>query len=260
MKIATWNVNSVKARLTHLLEWLRQTQPDVLLLQETKVTDAGFPVLEIGDLGYTAETVGQKSYNGVAVLSRQPVDVRARALPGAEGPAGGDSQARYLDAFTQGVRVISVYVPNGNPVDSEKFAYKLAFLERLYTQMRHLLASGVPFVLAGDFNVAPEDSDVYDPVGWRNDALCRPESRAALRKLMYLGLTDGLKAMHPQPGFTWWDYRAGAFNADHGLRIDHLLLSPQSADRLLDAGVDRLPRGWERPSDHTPVWCELAPV
>ncbi|QLH40134.1 MAG: exodeoxyribonuclease III [Defluviicoccus sp.] len=260
MKIATWNVNSVKARLPHLLAWLRQTQPDVLLLQETKVTDESFPALEIGDLGYTVETVGQKSYNGVAVLSRGPLDVCGRVLLGIDGLADSDSQARYLDASVQGLRVISVYVPNGNPVDSEKFAYKLAFLERLYAQTRRLLASEVPFVLAGDFNIAPENADVYDPVGWRNDALCRPESRAAFHKLMYLGLTDGLKAVHAQPGFTWWDYRAGAFAADHGLRIDHLLLSPQAADRLLDAGVDRLPRGWERPSDHAPVWCELAPA
>jgi exodeoxyribonuclease-3 len=261
VKIATWNVNSVKARLAHLLAWLQQARPDVVLLQETKVIDDGFPALEIGDLGYTVETVGQKTYNGVAVLSRWPIRVLSRSLPGLDGlPPDGDGQARYLEAFTQGLRAITVYVPNGNPVDSEKFAYKLAFLDRLYAHTRRLLASGDAFVLGGDFNVAPDDADVYDPVGWRNDALCRPESRSALRRLMHLGLTDGLKAVQPHPGYTWWDYRAGAYAADHGLRIDHLLLSPQATDRLLDAGVDRLPRGWERPSDHAPVWCDLAPA
>jgi exodeoxyribonuclease III len=258
VKIATWNVNSINARLPHLLEWLRQAQPDVVLLQETKVPDDGFPALEIGDLGYNVIAVGQKAYNGVAVLSRSPVDVVSRSLPGLDGLPDGDLQARYLEAFTRGVRVISVYAPNGNPVSGEKFLYKLAFLDRLYAHTRRLLSSEDPFVLGGDFNVAPEDSDAYDPVGWRNDALCRPESRAALRSLIHLGLTDALRAIQPHPGFTWWDYRAGAFSNDHGLRIDHLFLSPQAADRLLAAEVDRRPRGWDRPSDHAPVWCEFS--
>ena len=255
MIIATWNVNSVKARLAHLLAWLREAAPDVVLLQETKVVAEGFPSLEISDAGYNCVAVGQKSYNGVAVLSKRPIELLASALPGdAE-----DLQARYLEVFTGGLRVASVYVPNGNPYGSEKFAYKLVFLERLYQRVGEMLASEDAFVLGGDFNVAPEDGDVYDPVGWRDDALCRPESRAGLRKTVHLGLTDALRAFHPEPHlFTWWDYRAGAFAADHGLRIDHLLASPQAADRLVAAGVDRTPRGWEKASDHTPVWCELA--
>ncbi|MBK8175377.1 MAG: exodeoxyribonuclease III [Rhodospirillales bacterium] len=254
LTIATWNVNSIKARLPHLLAWLRATSPDVVLLQETKVVDAGFPLLEIGDAGYNAAIVGQKTYNGVAVLSRQPIDVLAVRLPG----DGEDGQARFLDVFTAGVRAVCLYAPNGNPADSGKFAYKLAWLERLYAHAQGLLASGESFVLGGDWNVTPSDDDVYDPFGWRGDALCRPESRAAWRKIVYLGLTDAVGCLHPGAGhYTWWDYRAGAFAADHGLRIDHLLLSPTAADRLDGAGIDREPRGWERASDHTPVWCRL---
>jgi exodeoxyribonuclease-3 len=190
----------------------------------------------------------------VAVLSKRPIDVLATALPG--DPE--DSQARYLEAFTCGVRVASIYAPNGNPVGGEKFGYKLSFLERLRARIIDLLASEDAFILGGDFNVAPEDADVYDPFGWRNDALCRPESRAGWRRIMHLGLTDAIRVLCPQTElYTWWDYRAGAFAANHGLRIDHLLLSPQAADRLLTARIDRAPRGWEKASDHTPVVCEL---
>ncbi len=253
-RIATWNVNSVKARLAHLLAWLRAEQPDIVLLQETKVTADAFPTSEIGDAGYNAAVVGQKSYNGVAVLSKRPIDVLASCLPG----DCDDAHARYLEAFTDGLRVASIYLPNGNPVATDKFAYKLAWLERLYRHASSLLASEDAFVLGGDYNVAPTDDDVYDPYGWRNDALCRQESRAGFRKLCYLGLTDAVRALYPNgPRYTWWDYRAGAWAGDQGLRIDHLLLSPQAADRLGDAGIDRGPRGWERPSDHAPVWCEL---
>jgi exodeoxyribonuclease III len=254
VKIATWNVNSIKARLPHVLAWLREAAPDIVLLQETKVVAEGFPSEEIADAGYNAVAVGQKSYNGVAVLSRRPIEVLAAALPG--DPE--DGQARYVEAFTGDLRVASIYAPNGNPFASEKFTYKLAFLDRLYDHVRDLLASEDTFVLAGDYNVAPEDGDVYDPIGWRDDALCRPETRAAYRKILHLGLIDAIGALLPGAGrFTWWDYRAGAFSADHGLRIDHLLLSPNAADRLLGAGIDRTPRGWERASDHAPVWCEL---
>jgi exodeoxyribonuclease III len=254
VKIATWNVNSIKARLPHLLAWLRDAAPDVLLLQETKVPDEGFPALEIGDLGYNIAAVGQKAYNGVAVLTKTPMDVLARTLPGRRE----DGQARYLEVFTAGLRLASLYAPNGNPTGSDKFAFKLDWLGRLYDHTRELLESEDAFVLGGDFNVAPEDADVYDPVGWKDDALCRPESRAGLRGILHLGLTDALRALAPDGRrYTWWDYRAGAFSSDHGLRIDHLLLSPQAADRLVAADVDRAPRGWDRASDHAPVWCEL---
>jgi exodeoxyribonuclease-3 len=254
VKIATWNVNSVKARLPHLVAWLREAAPDAILLQETKVADEAFPALEIGDLGYNIATVGQKAYNGVAVLSRCPIDVLQRGLPGLPD----DSQARYLEVFTGGLRLISLYAPNGNPVGSAKFTSKVEWLERLYGHTRELLASEDALVFGGDFNVAPEDHDVYDPVGWKDDAMCRPEARAGLRKLLHLGLTDAIAALSPGPHrYTWWDYRAGSFAADHGLRIDHLLLSPQAADRLNAADVDRRPRGWARSSDHAPVWCEI---
>ncbi len=254
VKIATWNVNSIKARLPHLIGWLRDAAPDAVLLQETKVADEAFPALEIGDLGYNIAAVGQKAYNGVAVLSKRPIEVLARALPGRPE----DAQARYLEVFTAGLRLVSLYAPNGNPTGSDKFAFKLDWLDRLCDHTRDLLASEDAFVLGGDFNVAPEDADVYDPVGWKDDALCRPESRAGLREILLLGLTDALRALAVEPHrYTWWDYRAGAFSSDHGLRIDHLLLSPQAADRLVAADVDRRPRGWERASDHAPVWCEL---
>ncbi|MFZ1416176.1 MAG: exodeoxyribonuclease III [Defluviicoccus sp.] len=255
LTIATWNVNSIKVRLPHLLQWLASFRPDIVLLQETKVIDEAFPRLEIEDAGYNAATVGQKTYNGVAVLSRQPIDVLAKALPGDDS----DEQARYLEVFTAGFRVASIYVPNGNPVESAKFPYKLGWLERLYQYAHGVLTGDDRVVFGGDFNIAPAANDVYNPAGWKDDALCRPESRAGLRKILYLGLTDALRAHAPGATgpFTWWDYRRGAFAADEGLRIDHLLLSPQAADRLRECGVDRTPRGWDRPSDHAPAWCRF---
>ena len=255
MKIATWNVNSLKARLEHMLNWLDAFQPDVVLVQETKLTDDAFPRLEIEDKGYNIAVKGQKTYNGVAIFSKFPLEVIATELPG--DPS--DEQARYIEAFTNGVRVSSIYLPNGNPVDSEKYAYKLAWMERLYQHVQTLLESGDAVVLGGDYNIAPTDDDVFDPEGWRNDALCRPASRAAWRKICHLGLTNAFKALCSEKGrYSWWDYRAGAWNKDHGVLIDHLLLSPQAADKLQEAGIDRTPRGWEKPSDHTPVWCEIA--
>jgi exodeoxyribonuclease-3 len=255
VKIASWNVNSVKARLPVVLTWLKRASPDIVLLQETKVTNDGFPALEFGDLGYNFATVGQQTYNGVAVLSKRPIEVLETALPG--DPS--DVQARYLEVFTDGIRTASLYIPNGNPVGTDKFAYKLAWLERLYRHVRSVLEAEDAVVFGGDYNVVPHDDDVYDPAAWRDDALCRPESRAALRKVMYLGLTDAIRALSTEPGqYTWWDYRGRSWAADQGLRIDHLLLSPQSADRLRASGIDREPRGWEKASDHAPVWCELA--
>jgi len=254
VKIATWNVNSIKPRLPHLLRWLGDFQPDVVLLQETKVVDDAFPEMEVGDAGYNVAVHGQKTYNGVAVLSKRPIEVEQVGLPG--DPS--DEQARYLEVVTGDVRVASIYLPNGNPTDSEKFPYKLAWMDRLYEHARGLLAHEEAIVLGGDYNVAPEDGDVFDPEGWADDALCRPESRAALRKTCFLGYTDAYRALNAELGrYSWWDYRAGAWNRDQGVRIDHLLLSPQAADRLAAADIDRTPRGWEKPSDHTPVWCEL---
>ncbi len=253
-KIATWNVNSIRARLGHLLDWLDQAAPDVVLLQETKSTDATFPRLEIEDKGYNLVLAGQKTYNGVAILSKRPIDLELTALPG----DAADDQARYIEAFTGDLRVASVYAPNGNPVDTDKFAYKLDFMERLYAHAGHLLGGEEAFVLGGDFNVAPRDADVCAPADWADDAICRAETRAAWRKILHLGLTDAFQALHPEAGrYSWWDYRGGGYARDRGLRIDHLLLSPQAADRLAEAHIDRLPRGWERPSDHTPVWCAL---
>lgn len=255
IKIATWNVNSVKARLAHLLDWLADAAPDIVLLQETKTTDEQFPLEPILDAGYNAAVRGQKTYNGVAILARRPIDVELTRLPG----DADDDQARYIEGMIGNVRVASVYLPNGNPVASDKYEYKLAWMERLHGHARALLATEDAFVLGGDFNVTFDDDDVYDPAGWRDDALCRLESRAVFRKTVHLGLTDAIRAISPEVGrYTWWDYRAGAWSRDHGLRIDHLLLSPQAADRLDDAGIDRTPRGREKASDHTPVWCALS--
>jgi exodeoxyribonuclease III len=259
VKIATWNVNSVKARLPNLLVWLQESAPDVVLLQETKTLDEAFPCLEIEDLGYNLAFCGQKTYNGVAILSKFPIALECGVLPGDDS----DDQARYIEGITNGVRVASIYLPNGNPVndgphDSEKFAYKLAWMERLYDHIQSLLAFEDVFVLGGDYNVIAEDGDVFDPEGWKNDALYRPETRGIWRKIIYLGLTNAYRALNHEYGrYSWWDYRAGAWAKDHGALIDHLLLSPQAADRLAACDIDRKPRGMEKASDHTPVWCRL---
>ena len=254
MKIATWNVNSIKARLPRLLEWLEVAQPDVALLQELKVTDAAFPMQPIEDLGYNIATHGQKTYNGVAILSKRPIEDVRCGLPGDEN----DEQARYIEAMVDTVRVASIYLPNGNPTDSDKFLYKLAWMDRLIDHARHLLKYDETMVLGGDYNVIPEDRDCYDPVAFADDALCLPESRARWRQLQYLGLTEAFRARHPNvSAFSYWDYQGGAWQKDNGVRIDHLLLSPQAADQLGNVGIDRTPRGKERPSDHTPVWCEI---
>ncbi|MCG8511607.1 MAG: exodeoxyribonuclease III, partial [Rhodospirillales bacterium] len=196
-----------------------------------------------------------KTYNGVAILSKTPLDVTFKELPGDDS----DQQARYLEAKTAGIRVASIYLPNGNPAPGEKYDYKLAWMARLYARVRELLKTEEAFVLGGDYNIAPSDSDVFDPRAWADDALCRPESRAAFWRILHLGLTDAFRAVNRESGrYSWWDYRAGAWARDQGLRIDHLLLSPRAGDRLSGAGIDRTPRGWEKPSDHTPVWCEIA--
>lgn len=255
MKIATWNVNSIKARLPIIVDWLASAGPDIVLLQELKCVDEAFPAAEIEDLGYNIATHGQKSYNGVAILAKSPIEDVVRGLPGdAE-----DLQARYIEATVAGLRVASIYLPNGNPAPGAKFDYKLAWMERLVPHARRLLADEETFILGGDYNICPTDDDVYDPFKWQEDALCRPESRARFRMLLHLGLTDAFRALHPEPHqYSYWDYVQGRWYRDEGLRIDHLLLSPQAADRLLESGIDRDPRGRERASDHTPVWCTLA--
>ena len=258
MKIATWNVNSVRARLAHLLGWLDKATPDILLLQEIKCMDDAFPILEIETAGYNCAVRGQKSYNGVAILSRTPLEDVITELPG----DSCDEQARYVEAvteFSKGViRVASLYLPNGNPVDGEKYPYKLAWMERLTAHAGNLLTYEEPLVLGGDYNVIPRDDDVYNPEAWRGDALACPEIRREFRALLYLGFTDAVQTTHPDgSAYTFWDYKGGAWKNDHGLRLDHLLLSPQAADRVFSCGIDRGPRGLEKPSDHTPVWCKL---
>ena len=258
LKIAAWNVNSVKARIPRAVEWLREAKPDVVLIQEIKCRDEDFPRLEFEDLGYNLAVVGQKTYNGVAILSKSPLSDVLTALPGDPD----DDQARYVEALVEcgkrPVRVASIYLPNGNPVDSDKFAYKLAWMGRLRARAKKLLADEEAVVLGGDFNVAPTDDDVYDPLLWGNDALCRPETRAKFRSILNLGYTDGFRALNPEPhAYTYWDYQGGAWQKDQGLRIDHLLLSPQAADRLVASGIDSKIRGREKASDHVPVWCEL---
>jgi exodeoxyribonuclease III len=255
VKIASWNVNSVKVRLPLVLAFLQDAQPDVLCLQETKCLAADFPMLEIQALGYRVETIGQRSYNGVALISKQPAEGLVRGLPGMPE----DEQARYLEAAFGEVCIASIYLPNGNPVGTDKFTYKLAWMEKLVGRARELLRLEVPFVLAGDYNICPADEDVYDPVAFRDDALCRLEARSRFRALAYLGLTDAYRVFHREPHrYTFWDYQAGRWNRDEGLRIDHLLLSPHAADRITACDIDKRPRAKERASDHTPIWCELA--
>jgi len=255
VKIASWNVNSVKVRLPHLLAYLGESQPDVICLQETKCPAADFPTLEVKGVGYHVETIGQRSYNGVAILSKRPAENLVCGLPG----NSEDEQPRYIEASFGGVRVASVYLPNGNPVGTDKFTYKLAWMERLVDHTRELLRREIPFVLAGDYNICPTDDDVYDPVAFRDDALCRLEARSRFRALLYLGLTDAYRVFHREPHkYTFWDYQAGRWHRDEGLRIDHLLLSPHAADRVAVCEIDKRPRAKDRSSDHTPIWCELA--
>lgn len=261
--IATWNVNSIKARLPRVVEWLREFQPDVALLQELKTVDDAFPRMEIEETGYHVETVGQKTYNGVAILSKQPIDVIHRALPGDDS----DEQARYLEADTCGFRVASIYLPNGNPTrndgggDHEKFTYKLGWMDRLIDRGTELLAENIPVVLGGDYNICPGDIDVYDPKAFADDALCRPESRRRFRTLLNLGYTEAYRTLNPAlHAYSYWDYQRGAWQKDNGLRIDHLLLSPEAADLLDDVGIDKTPRAKEKASDHTPVWGKFMDV
>ena len=258
MKIATWNINGIKARIDTARTWLASANPDIACLQEIKCVDEAFPREMFEDLGYNVAVHGQKGFNGVALLSKLPFDEAAPRLAGDES----DVQARYLEAVVSvpsGVlRVINIYLPNGNPVGTEKFVYKLAWMTRLRTRIKTLLANEEPMIIAGDFNVIPTPEDVYNPSAWMNDALFKPETRAHFQALLNLGLTDAFRACHDEPHrFTFWDYQAGAFQKNQGLRIDHLLLSPQAADRLVTCDIDAAPRAWEKPSDHVPIWLEL---
>jgi len=259
MKLATWNVNSIKARLEAAQAWLRESQPDVLCLQEIKTIDEAFPREAFEALGYNCAVHGQKSYNGVAILSKRPLEDVTPRLRGNDA----DDHARYIEAVVPGrnglVRVASIYAPNGNPVGSDKFTYKLAWMERLALHAQELLVFEEPLVLMGDINVIPTPDDCHDPKAWEMDALFQPESRAALRRIANLGFADAFRACHAEKHqYTFWDYQAGSWRKNQGIRIDHILLSPQAADRLRGCGIDRHVRGGERPSDHVPVWCELA--
>jgi exodeoxyribonuclease-3 len=260
MKIATWNINGIKARVDTALTWLKDAKPDVLCLQEIKCLDEAFPARAFESLGYNVAVHGQKGFNGVAILAKARLEDLRRGLPGDDL----DGQARYLEAtvsLPQGgaLTVASIYLPNGNPIGTEKFTYKLAWLERLNKHAAELLRHEQLFALTGDYNVIPEPVDAKVPELWARDALFQPESRALYRTLENRGLVDAIRACHPEPGvYTFWDYQAGCWQKNIGIRIDHILLSPQGADRLEAAGIDRFTRGWEKPSDHVPVWVELA--
>lgn len=254
LSVATWNVNSVRQRIEHLQRWLKDEQPDVVCLQEIKTIDEAFPRLEIEALGYHLAVHGQKTFNGVAILSKLPLEDVRVGLPG----DASDEQARYLEAVVSvagGVfRIASIYLPNGNPAPGEKYDYKLRWMERLRLHARELLALEEPLVLAGDYNVIPAPIDVHDPAAWVADALFLPDSRAALQRLAALGLTDAFRAVSDAPkSYTFWDYQAGAWPKNNGIRIDHLMLSPQAADRLQDVTIDRYMRDQDKPSDHVPV-------
>lgn len=258
MKLATWNVNSVRMRVDAASQWLKEASPDVVVLQELKCTDDQFPREAFENLGYNCAVHGQKTYNGVAILSKRPLEDVTPRLPGGDG----DDHARYLEAVVTGdhgtIRVASIYAPNGNPVGTDKYRYKLAWLDRLAVHAKELLALEEPVALMGDINIIPTEADCYDPKAWINDALFQPESRAALRRIEYEGYTDAFRACHAETHqYTFWDYQAGAWQKDHGIRIDHILLSPQAADRLKACKIDKHVRGRDKPSDHVPIWCEL---
>ncbi|MEO3434513.1 exodeoxyribonuclease III [Inquilinus sp. CAU 1745] len=258
MKIATYNVNGVNGRLTVLLRWLAEAAPDVVCLQELKAPPEKFPEAAIGDAGYSAIWHGQKSWNGVAILARgAELHETRRSLPGDPD----DTHSRYIEAAVKGVLIGCLYLPNGNPAPGPKFDYKLRWFERFSAHAADLLATGLPVVLAGDYNVMPTNLDVYKPERWLDDALFRPEVRETYRRLVAQGWTDALRKLHPDERiYTFWDYFRNAYGRDAGLRIDHLLLSPSIAPRLAAAGVDRQVRGWEKTSDHAPTWIELAEV
>lgn len=257
MKIASWNVNSIKARKDHVIKYLQDTDLDVLMVQELKGLD--FPAEDFKAICYETAAVTQKAYNGVAIFSKTPITIIHEKLPPISQDDDSDEQARYIECETNGLRIIDIYLPNGNPVGTEKFTYKLSWMERLKNRLKELKENDIPFIIGGDFNVIPEEKDCHDPKAWKDDALFQPESRAALRSLINIGLYDAFRIYNKSAGqFTFWDYQAGAWQKDNGIRIDHFLLSPEITDRLLNCTIDKTPRGWKKPSDHTPIIIEIA--
>ena len=259
MRIATWNVNSIKQRVDSAVAWLKERAPDIVCLQETKCVDDAFPREPFETLGYNLAVHGQKAFNGVAIFSKLPFDEVTPRLPGDHA----DDHARFIEAQVSTpsgvVRVASIYLPNGNPIGTDKYDYKLKWMDRLFKYVSERLSLEEPLILCGDYNVIPAPLDARNPAAWTNDALFLPQTRDKFRALLGLGLTDGLRAVHDEPGvYTFWDYQAGAWQKNNGIRIDHLLLSPQAADRLTTAGVDKHVRAWEKPSDHVPVYVDLA--
>ena len=257
MKIATYNINGIKARLAAVTAWLEEAKPDVVLLQEIKSVDENFPREHFEDLGYNVETHGQKSFNGVAILSKLPLEDVTRGLPGGDE----DEQARWIEATVIGdkaVRVCGLYLPNGNPVPGPKYEYKLAWMERMFARAKELLADEEPALMAGDYNIIPQDIDAAHPENWIEDALARPQSRTAYRRILNLGFTEAFRARNNAPEqYSFWDFQRGAWQRNDGIRIDHFLLTPQCADLLKDCQIDAHIRGHEKPSDHVPVWVEL---
>jgi exodeoxyribonuclease III len=255
MLIASWNVNSIRARLEHVTRWLKTHQPDALLLQELKGTE--FPADTFQELGYQSAAVTQKAYNGVAILSRHPIQTISTTLHGDET----DSHARFLETEIAGVRVVNIYLPNGNPIGTEKFIYKLSWMDRFLEQMRVWRSAELPVLIGGDFNVIPEDIDCHKPSAWLQDALFQPESRDRYRALLALGYTDAFRSLHPGEAgqYTFWDYFRNAFEHNRGIRIDHFLLSPSLAPRLETCEIDKIPRSEPKPSDHTPIIVKLRP-
>jgi exodeoxyribonuclease-3 len=259
MRIATWNINSIRQRIEPLTAWLTERNPDIVCLQETKCVDEAFPREPFEQLGYNVAVHGQKTFNGVAILSKLKFDEVTPRLPGDDG----DDHARFIEAAVSTsrgvVRLASVYLPNGNPPDTDKYSYKIKWMDRLYEYAHERLQLEEPLILAGDYNVIPTRADVHNPAAWLTDALFLPQTREKFRTLTSLGLTDAIRAVSDDPGlYTFWDYQAGAWQKNWGIRIDHLLLSPQAADRLTAAGIDKQVRSWEKPSDHVPVWADLA--
>ncbi|SIS87850.1 Exodeoxyribonuclease III [Roseivivax lentus] len=268
MKIATFNINGIKARQAALTDWLSEAEPDVVLLQEIKSVDDAFPREVFEDMGYNVETHGQKSFNGVAILSRRPLEDVTRGLPGDDA----DDQARWIEATVMGdthaIRLCGLYLPNGNPVEfgadgtpehNGKYGYKLDWMDRLHARAEALMEAEMPALMAGDYNIIPQAEDAAKPEAWAKDALFLPQSRAAFRRILNLGFTEAFRARHPGPGhYSFWDYQAGAWNRNNGIRIDHVLMTPACADLMTDVGIDREVRGRDKPSDHVPVWVELA--
>jgi exodeoxyribonuclease III len=258
MRVATWNVNSIKQRLEHMVNWLNERRPDIVCLQETKCVDEAFPREAFEALGYNVAMHGQKAFNGVAILSKLPLEDVTPRLPG----DAADEHARFLEATVStargALRVACIYLPNGNPPETDKYTYKLSWMDRLLSYARERLELEEPLILAGDYNVIPTAADVYNPAAWSNDALFLPTTRERFRALLNLGLTDAVRALTDTPGlYTFWDYQAGCWQKNWGIRIDHILLSPQAADRLVTASIDKQVRGLEKPSDHVPLVVDL---